>query len=119
MRMLLTRFAAFAKRHWTKLVGALLALLALGGLAKTLRDRNEAKLDAAARSRIAENERRISELRALRAEALGRMTARTDRIRVLDTRIAAAQREVVEAHQRTEGLSDDEVVQRFRSLGYH
>ena len=60
----------------------------------------------------------LAALRVLRDERVKQAGERDDEVAALDRRIAEQKRKAVEAHEVSTGLSDDEIENAFRRLGF-
>jgi uncharacterized protein HemX len=101
------------------LLAGLLALLAGGGAAFAYHRRQKRKLGEL-RDRVAVEQAKgqIDALRASREELEDLLPAKDKTIRFLDGEIQKNKRRIAEAHEGGEGLSDAEVDEELRRLGY-
>jgi hypothetical protein len=114
----LQRAWAWIKARWqyVALGAAVLAAVLFG--AKSLRERNEAKLDEKNRRAVESARAQLAHQREVRAELAGRVDARQEEIELINAHMATTRREIVQAYDATEGMTDEEVLARFKSLGY-
>lgn len=118
MKAWLKRAFAWCKAHWEYFVGALAVLFAVGAAVKTVREHNEMQLDEKARKDVERARAQLATQRAQRAELAGRVEARQEEIELLNAHIATTQRVIVQAYEATEEMTDAQVLDRFKSLGY-
>jgi cation transport ATPase len=103
-------------RRWSlALFAGALVLLGAGWLWRRKAVQLGRALDEAA---VARARRDIARLQGLREEVAARVGEKDDAISVIDEKLAENRRVLVEAHEGGQGLTDGEVADAFRRLGY-
>ena len=113
----MTKVWAWLKKYWYIVVGALLAIAGIGGAAAVYEQKRKVgKLkDELA---VAEATKEIEKLRAVRAQIAGQVTFKDEAIEGLDRQILDNQRKIIEAHEDSADLTDEEMLAEFDRLGY-
>jgi septal ring factor EnvC (AmiA/AmiB activator) len=109
---------AWIKAKWHYLAIACGVVLAVVFGVKTLRERHEERLDEKSRKAVERAREQLTKQREARAELEGRIDVRQEEIDIVNAHIATTRREIVQVYENTEGMEDDEVLARFKSLGY-
>lgn len=105
---------AWLKKWGALILGALLAILGGGWLWQ----RHKRKLGAVKDElKVARAQKDIERLRGERKQLAERVGEKDERVKDIDKKLAHNEREIVEAHEGGEGLSDEEVRQEFSKLG--
>jgi uncharacterized protein HemX len=105
---------AWLKRWGGLLLGALLVLVGGGWLWQRQRAQLGRVKDELAVERTM---REIARLRGQRAEIASQVGEQDEAVRILDEHLVTNKRELIEAHEHGEGLSDAEVADAFARLG--
>jgi len=103
------------KKAGVWIAGVLLLLLGAGWLWKRQRDALGKVRDQLA---VERGLREVYRLRATREEVKKQVGEKDAAVEEIDRQLAENQRKIVEAHERGEGLSDDEVADAFARLGF-
>lgn len=103
------------KKWGAAIAGVLLAVLGAGWLwQRKSRELGRVK-DRLAVERV---KRDIARLQGMRKEISKRVGEKDEAIEGIDRQLAENRRAIVEAHEHGEGMSDEEVDEAFRRLGY-
>lgn len=108
---------AWFKKWWKWILaaaGVLFAILTAGIIVRQVRSLGKVKDQLA----IAEATKEIEKLRAVRQEIAARVGEKDEAIEVVDEKLAANRRQIIEAHENGQGMSDEEVDAAFAALGY-
>lgn len=104
-------------KSWRWVVVSLSLIGAALGIAAAQRSRQD-RLSARDRLAVEASLKEVAKLRRERFQALGRSEVRSVEIEALDRDIAASHRAVVAAHKTTEEMTDAQVLEEFRRMGY-
>tara|TARA_Y100000310_G_scaffold250210_1_gene256395 strand:+ start:182 stop:529 length:348 start_codon:yes stop_codon:yes gene_type:complete len=96
------------------ILGALVAILTLGLVAKAYKGRLGKVKDELA---IAEATKEIGKLQEVRAAIEERVGEKDEAIDIIDHKLAENRRRIIEAHEGGEDLTDDEVLEEYAHLG--
>ena len=112
------RALAWIEAKWHYVAVAVVGLVGAAIGFKSLRERNEERLDAKARREVERARKQLAALHEARAELKGRVDARQEEIDLVEAHLATTRRVIVQAYEETQELSDEDVLGRFKALGY-
>lgn len=112
----LKRAWAWIKKYWAPILSAIAALVA--GMVGVYWFRRRALGRVQDELAVARAQKEIARLRGAREEVTRRVGEKNEAIEEIDAQLADNRRQVVEAHENGQGLSDEEVLRAFEALGY-